>query len=425
MLPSFARVLAAAEPAVVNVSTVSRGETGGETPEDMQDFLRRFFGESPAPEVRRALGSGFIVSADGEVLTNNHVVAGAARVRVRLATGEELDATIVGADEKTDVALLRMHAPRALPTLPLGDSDALQVGDWVLAIGNPFGLAQTATAGIVSAKGRVIGAGPYDDFIQTDASINPGNSGGPLIDQDGRVVGINAAILAPSGGNVGIGFAIPIKLVQWVVDQLRAHGRVVRGWIGVAVQPVTPELARSFGLPEPHGALVSDVTKNGPADEAGIARGDVVVRWNGQPVGASRDLPMMVAGTEPGTTVAVDVVRDGRERELRVHVQRMPEARAQARREEQKTTWGLALAPLAAADARRLGIPRGRGVAVADVDPGSAADEAGVAPGDVILEVDRRAVASPADVERALRGARRVLLLVRRGTAALYLAMER
>ena len=271
-LSSFADVLDRAEPAVVNIATVGRAEEAGEQ-ETMQDFLHRFFGEGP--RVQRSLGSGFIISPDGEIVTNNHVVQGAAKIRVRMANEEELEARVVGSDSKTDVALLRVKAPRPLPTLPLGDSDAVKVGDWVLAIGNPFGLTQTATAGIVSAKGRFLGEGPYDDFIQTDASINPGNSGGPLIDQQGRVIGINAAIVSPAGGNVGIGFAVPINLARWVIDQLRAHGVVVRGWIGVAIQSVTPDLARSLGLAAAEGALVADVTAGGPAAKAGIARGDV------------------------------------------------------------------------------------------------------------------------------------------------------
>src|SRR5437667_2390938 len=428
-LPSFADVLARAEPAVVNISTVGRaGEEGQGPPESMQDFLHRFLGEPPA--VSRSLGSGFVISADGDVVTNNHVVKGADKIRVRMATEEEFDAKLVGSDDKTDIALVHIKAPHPLPTLPLGDSESLKVGDWVLAIGNPFGLTHTATAAIVSAKGRFLGAGPYDDFIQTDASINPGNSGGPLVDQDGRVVGINAAIVSPAGGNVGIGFAIPIALARWVVDQIREHGAVVRGWVGVAIQAVTPDLARSFGLHGAEGALVADVTPGGPAAKAGIARGDVIVRWGDRRVQHSRELPLMVALTAPGTRRPVAVVREGRERTVDVAVERMP---AEGRRESRAAPrggglegWGLAVEPLGPDQARRLGLKAGTGVVVTDVAAGSPADEAGLEPGDVIVEANRRPGRSARDLGRALpAGRHRALLLVRRNGASIFIEMAR
>jgi len=427
-LPSFADVLARAEPAVVNIATVAKASEEDGEPETMQELLRRFFGE--APRARRSLGSGFIISAEGDIVTNNHVVQGAERIRVRMATGEELDARVVGADETTDIALVRVKAAGSLPTLPFGDSDALQVGDWVLAIGNPFGLSQTATAGIVSAKGRILGAGPYDDFIQTDASINPGNSGGPLIDQDGRVIGINAAIVAPAGGNVGIGFAVPANLARWVIDQLRASGTVVRGWIGVAIQPVTPELARSFGLEKPAGGLVADVTAGGPAAKAGIQRGDVIVSWADREVKESRELPTAVAGTNPGTRVPVTIVRNGRRPTLEVTVGKMPAAPAPKRGERVEpggsnlAAWGLAVQPLPPSDARRLGIKGG--ALVEDVPEGSPADEAGIEPGDVIIEANRRPIGSPADLRRALAAnPDRALLRIRRGSASLFVELTR
>jgi len=428
-LPSFAPVLRQAEPAVVNIATVGRGEEEGES-ETLQDEFRHFFGESP--RVRRSLGSGFIISAEGDIVTNSHVVKGAEKIRVRLATEEEFDARVVGIDDKTDIALLHVDAPRSLPPLAWGDSDAVEVGDWVLAIGNPFGLTHSATAGIVSAKGRFLGAGPYDDFIQTDASINPGNSGGPLIDLSGQVVGISAAIVSPAGGNVGIGFGVPANLARWVIEQLRQHGRVVRGWIGIAIQPVTPELARSFGLSQTEGALVADVTPDSPAAHAGMRRGDVIVRWNDRPVRHSRELPTLVAGTPPGTTVSATVLRDGKERVVEVTVREMPAERAAApgrereRGEATPSEWGMAVRSLTPADAKRLGLKAGTGLLVVDVEEGSPADDAGLESGDVIVQANRQAVGSPADLRRALAAnPRRALLLVRRGTASIYVELER
>jgi serine protease Do len=268
-----------------------------------EDFYERFFGDMPQREFKqRSLGSGFIIDRDGYILTNNHVVEKAQSIKVRLSDEKEYDAKVVGRDPKTDIALIKINTRQNLPVAPLGDSDSLEVGDWLIAIGNPFGLEHTVTAGIVSAKGRVIGAGPYDDFIQTDASINPGNSGGPLFNLNGEVVGINTAIV--SGGQ-GIGFAIPINVAKELLPQLKTKGRVVRGWLGVMIQKVTPEIAKGFGLKESEGALVSDVMEGSPAEKAGIKRGDVIVSYNGKRIKEMDQLPKLVGTTEVGKKVKV------------------------------------------------------------------------------------------------------------------------
>jgi serine protease Do len=318
----------------------------------------------------------------------------------------------------------------ALPTVPLGKSADLRVGDWVIAIGNPFGLEQTVTAGIVSAKGRVIGGGPYEDFIQTDASINPGNSGGPLLNLKGEVVGINAAIFSQTGGNIGIGFAIPIDLAKSIVTQLKAKGKVTRGWLGVAIQPVTPELAKSFGLEEPRGALVADVTKGSPADKAGVERGDVILSFNDTPIKDSHELPAVVAQTPVGERVTVTVLRRGREKSFTVTLGELTDQRAEAESgEESSKDWGITVASLTPETRRRFQLDRAqRGVVVVEVAPGSPAEEAGVQPGDVIEEVNRQPVNSAQDFTTATADAKNqdaLLLLVRRGTATSFFALQR
>ncbi len=305
-------------PAIVNVST--RERRGGD---QMAEFLRRFF-EGEPPGQRASLGSGFVASQDGYVVTNNHVVAGGGQIVVKLNSGAEHSARVVGTDPATDLALLKIDAT-GLPVLPFGDSDRLQVGEPVMAIGNPFGLEHTVTTGIVSAKERFIGSGPYDDFIQTDASINPGNSGGPLIDSHGAVVGINTAIFSQSGGSVGIGFAIPINLAKSVLPQLRERGAVVRGWLGVAVRPLTAQTAEQAGLSEPRGAVVEGVVPGSPADRAGLQKGDVVVTVNDQPVGGPPELTRRIATTPPGTKVQIGVIRDRQRRSVPVELGRLPE----------------------------------------------------------------------------------------------------
>ena len=324
---SFAAVVDTARPAVVNIATIEAGPSRGPRGVDpMREFLERYFGESvPRDEPRQSLGSGLIVEPEGYVLTNNHVIENARMIRVRLSDEEEFEARVVGRDPRTDLALLRIQGRRSFPAVRLGDSDRLRVGDWVLAIGNPFGLEQTVTAGIVSAKGRVIGAGPYDDFIQTDAPINPGNSGGPLFNTQGEVVGINSAIFSQTGGSVGIGFAIPINLAKELLPQLKAKGRVTRAWLGVGIAPVSPELAKKLGRAGRDGAVIAEVVPNGPAARAGIRAGDVVVALQGQPIRRADELPRLTAKTPVGSDVDLRVFRDGKELSVKVRLGELPE----------------------------------------------------------------------------------------------------
>jgi serine protease Do len=310
----------AARPAVVNVSTQAR------VTDPRAEFFRRFFEGGPPGSQRSSLGSGFIISSDGFVVTNNHVVASGGDIVVRLSRGTEHAARVVGTDPPTDLALLKIDAA-TLSVLPLGDSDRLQVGEPVMAIGNPFGLDQTVTTGIVSAKERFIGSGPYDEFVQTDASINPGNSGGPLLDSRGAVVGINSAIFSQSGGSIGIGFAIPINLAKTVLLQLRDRGSVVRGYLGVAVRPITPETAETTGLKDQKGALIESVVEGSPAEKAGVQKGDVIVAVNEQAIGAPPELTRKIVGTAPGTRVELSIVRKGKTITLPVELGRLPERR--------------------------------------------------------------------------------------------------
>ncbi len=325
---SFAAVARRATPSVVNVFTTHHVKV---TPfgaplgpgDPFDEFFRQFFPGMPREMEQKSLGSGVIIDREGYILTNHHVVANADEIQVKLSDTRSFPAELVGSDPRTDVALIRVRG-KTLPQAELGNSDDLGVGDWVLAIGNPFGLEETVTAGIVSAKERVIGAGPFDNFIQTDASINPGNSGGPLIDVDGKVVGVNSAIYSRTGGSIGIGFAIPINLAMQVVEQLRSNRRVVRGWLGVAMQDVTAELARSFGLPNEEGALVSDLYRGGPAHRAGIRRGDVVVGFNGRPVKNSRELARWAAEIPIGSSVKIDILREGHRQTFDVTIAEAP-----------------------------------------------------------------------------------------------------
>ncbi|MGH7857241.1 MAG: DegQ family serine endoprotease, partial [Candidatus Binatia bacterium] len=434
----FPEVAEAASPAVVNVATTQTvkapgveewlfGPFGGQGP--FGDFFRGFGPPNPRQFRRRSLGSGFVIDSDGTIVTNHHVIAGADEIVVRLSSGaEEYEAKVLGSDPKTDLALLQIEPERELPRLRLGDSERMRVGSWVVAIGNPFGLQNTVTAGIISATDRAIGQGPYDDFIQTDASINPGNSGGPLLNLRGEVVGINTAIFSRAGGNLGIGFAIPSSLARPIVEQLRTKGKVVRGWLGVATQEVDEDLAESFGLEKARGALVSDVRRGSPADDGGIARGDVIVAYDGKPVASSAELPAAVAATPPGERVEVEVVRNGEKKTLEIEVGEMPvDVAARPAEGGAEGDLGLAVGPVTPDLAGRLDLPDAGGVVVRAVRPGSPADEAGIRPGDVILEVDREEVESVEDFAETVRGSDRksVLFLVQRGEATVFLALRR
>jgi serine protease Do len=435
--PNWVELTRVLKPAVVNISTKRveqqaqlQNPFGNNSPfgdnDPFQQFFRQF-GERQPRRTVRSMGSGFIINPSGYIVTNNHVVDGATEIRVKIGDGREMSGKVVGRDPKTDLALLKIEAT-GLPTIALGDSSQLQVGEPVMAIGNPFGLEQTVTTGIVSATGRVIGQGPYDDFIQTDASINPGNSGGPLINSRGQAVGINAAIFSQSGGSVGIGFAIPINQAKSVVTQLASSGKVTRGWLGVTIQPLTPELAKGFKLAEDTGALVAAVQDSSPAAAAGVKAGDVIIEFDGHKVAQSGDLPKLVAATPVGRQVPVSVVREGKTVALNIKVARMdePGEAAVARNDDGKGALGLAVETVTPSLAKQLGLADARGVVVRDVRSPSPAENAGVRPGDVITEVDHQAVTDAAQMKRVLdrhpKGAPVVMMLHRDGNN-LYVAM--
>jgi serine protease Do len=423
-LPSFADLATRVAPAVVNIKVTSIAKT---------DFPDQLFGEEfpfpgfrmPFPQQpqqprqfrRQGTGSGFIIRKDGLILTNNHVVENAQEITVTLTDKQQYKAKVLGRDPKTDLAVIKIEPKASLPVATLGNSSALRVGDWVMAIGNPFGLTNTVTTGIVSAKGRTIGAGPYDDFIQTDASINPGNSGGPLFNMAGEVVGINTAIFSQGGGNIGIGFAIPVDLVKNLVPELETKGTVTRGWLGVSIQPLTPELARSFGLSKDEGALVGDVVAQGPAEKAGIKRGDVIVRYDGKKVDESSSLPALVAATPIGKTVPVEVMRDGKTKTINVEIRKLNDQTAAVNTKEEKGQWGLALQNIRPEERRQMNLTEKEGVLVQAVTPGSPAANAGIHAGDVILQVNQVAVSSVEGVKREAaktKGDKPLLLLLGR-----------
>ena len=436
--PDFVALAKKMRPVVVNISTTQVNESRGQQQPEFgspfgeddpfNDFWRRFFGGPlpRGPQRQRSLGSGFIIDADGSILTNNHVVENAQKIVVKLSNDQEYEAKVIGRDAKTDMAVIQIKAKTALTAASLGDSDSLEVGEWVVAIGNPFGLDSTITSGIVSAKGRHIGQGPYDNFIQTDASINPGNSGGPLINLRGEVIGINTAIFSRTGGNMGIGFAIPINLAKELLPQLRGKGKVTRGYLGVLIQKVTPEIAESLGMEHGYGALVANVSKDGPAEKAGVKVGDVIVEFDGKEVRDSADLPIIVARTAVDKKVPMKVLREKKEVTLNVAVGELKDEEVVASVPE-KGELGMTVQNLTPQLAENLGLDKADGVVVTAIEPGSAADEAGIRRGDVIVEVDRKPVRGVEDYRKAIDGSRKgrgLLFLVRRGESTLFLALK-
>jgi serine protease Do len=424
---SFADLVAKVAPAVVNISTRRAVQGRDEAPmpqvppgSPFEEFFKEFFDRERQPEAQRrsfSLGSGFVIDPAGYVVTNNHVIADADEISVVFGDDKEYQAKLVGRDQKTDLALLKITRDQPFPYVEWADSDQVRVGDWMMAIGNPFGLGSTVTAGIISARGRDIRAGPYDDFIQVDAAINRGNSGGPSFTLDGRVMGVNTAIFSPSGGNVGIGFAIPANLAKPVIDSLRQTGRVARGWLGVRIQSVTDEIAESLGLPEAGGALVASVTAGGPAAAAQIEAGDVITRFDGKKIDRMRNLPRIVAETAVGRDVDVTVWRKGVTREVKVRLGELPEDEQLAALDPQQRTepqgrasledLGLTVGLLSEELRGQYGIAETvKGVVVTEVAAGGPAATEGLRPGDVVVEIGQEAVGSPAELAAKVKQAR-------------------
>ena len=437
---SYADVVSRVTPAVVTVRAARRAREAQQFPFMDDPFFRDFFGDrfrqqGPRSQdrVERGLGSGVIVSADGYILTNHHVVDGAQDIRVELSDGRTLTAKVVGSDQPSDLAVLKVEAS-GLPVLPLGDSDRARVGDIVLAVGNPLGIGQTVTSGIISAKGRSTGPsdGSFEDFIQTDAPINRGNSGGALVNTSGELVGINSQILSPTGVSIGIGFAIPANMAKNVMDQLIKTGKVRRGMLGVTIQPLTSDMAASLGLSQARGAIVGSVQPGGPAERAGVRRGDVITAFNGSPVSDSNSLRNAVARTQPGSEATVTILRENREQQLRLTLGELPVERGRAAEGDGGGTGdngrlGIDAQPVTPALAQRFNLKAGtQGLVVTEVDPAGPAAEAGLREGDVIEEANRQPVRSVADLRAALgrTGTRPALLLVNREGDTLFLTVR-
>ncbi len=432
---SFADLADKVKGSVVNISTTQVVEGNPLMPfmgpgSPFGDFFgpnqpKEFFGNQPQGKMKtHALGSGFVIGKEGLIITNNHVVEKATEIKIKLQTGKEYDAKLVGRDPKTDLALIQVTPDKDFPKSEvLGDSDAMRVGDWVMAVGNPFGLGHTVTTGIISAKSRILGAGPYDDFLQTDAAINPGNSGGPLFNMDGEVIGINTAIIAQGQG---IGFAIPVNMAKELLPQLK-KGKVVRGWLGIMIQDITPELAKSFGLKSSKGVLVSDVVKGSPAEKAGLLRGDVILRFDEKEIESAHKLSQLAAATAPNTPVKIDLLRKGEEETISLKVGTMTEREQKIVSPEEQSDWGMVVQELTPQLAQQLGLESGTtGVVISDIKEGSPAAVAGLLPGDLITEINRKGIKNLNDYQQTLKQIKKgenLLLLIKRSDGAFYVVI--
>ena len=432
----LSRLVKSLSPSVVNISTTSVSKTRGfgfNNPGGSNDpfdqFFERFFGENGQREFRRrGLGSGFIISKDGFIITNNHVVGRAVEIKVILENEDEYSAELIGTDPKTDLALLKIKPKTSLTPVKIGNSSALDIGDWVVAIGNPFGLGNTVTAGIVSAKGRSLGFGAYDDFIQTDAAINPGNSGGPLFNFKGEVVGVNTAIIA---GGQGIGFAIPMNMANRIVTQLKTSGKVTRGWLGVHVQHITPEIEQGLKLPNDNGALISDIAPGSPAEKGGLKRGDVIVAVNNLQVMDEDDLPKYVANLAPGTKAQIKVIRENKNKTFNIKLSQFPENQTVSTRKKTTnktdTAIGLIVDEITPQIQRSYKLKDNNGVIVVKVVSGSAAQQAGIKAGDIILEANRKKIRNVQDIENEFSKIQKgtsVLLLINRSNQTIYVGLK-
>jgi len=436
---SFADLADRLKPVVVNISTTKtiqgrgrglRSPFGDQSPFERyfgrDDFFDRFFGDMPRREFQqRSLGSGFIITQDGYIFTNNHVVEQADKILVKLSDGKEYEAKVIGKDARTDIALIKIRPDRDLPTAELGDSEKLRVGEWVMAIGNPFGLEQTVTAGIVSAKGRVIGAGPFDNFIQTDASINPGNSGGPLFNMEGKVIGINTAIVAQGQG---IGFAIPIGMAKDILPALKSKGKVTRAWLGVSVQDITEDMANSLHKKDRTGALVSEVFKGDPADKAGIKTGDIIFEINGKAIKNTHDLLLTIASLHVGDKISVKAVRDGKEMTFQVVATERGDEQRLTQAEHGEDHLGVTVQDITPEIARYLGVTAKKGVIVVAVAEGSIADNVGIQTQDIILEINKVKISTVKDYSQEiakLNEKKSLMFLIKRGRSTFFVSIRK